>query len=271
VADRHAAFVGSIPVNYDRYLGPVFFHGYADDLVARLPAVDRIRVLETACGTGIVTERLVARLRGRGTVVATDLNEAMLDYARARRPASASLEWRQADATSLPFSDESFDVVLCQFGLMFFADKALAMREAFRVLRPSGVFLFNVWDAMEHNPIGRITHETAAKFFPTDPPEFYRIPFGFHDSASIVALLERAGFQPIQWHRVDTTGTSPSARDAAVGLIEGSPIYGAIVERCAAGLDAIKAAVAANIAAELGDHPVRCSLRALVFQAIVRR
>jgi len=192
MADKHTAFVGSIPPIYDRCLGPLLFHGFADDLAARLPAKTGLRVLETACGTGIVTERLVQRLRGTDTVVATDLNEAMLEHARARL-APAGVEWRQADATSLPFPDESFDAVVCQFGVMFFPDKLEGAREALRVLRPGGLFLFNTWDAIEHNAVARITHETVAKIFPDDPPAFYRIPFGLHDAGAIHEVLERAG------------------------------------------------------------------------------
>ena len=268
MADRNAAFVGEIPGNYDRYLGPIFFHGYADDLAARLTVAPGMRVLETACGTGIVTRRLADRIRGHGSLVATDLNEAMLAHGRANLPAGAGLvEWQQADATKLPFPDGSFDVVLCQFGLMFFPDKAAGVREAFRVLRPGGRYLFNVWDAIVHNPIARIAHETAATFFPADPPTFYKVPFSLHDPEPLRALLAQAGFGEIAWTHLEKTGASPSAADAATGLIEGNPILGAIMERRPEALGDIKQAVAAAIAAELGDHPVTFPLRALVFSA----
>jgi ubiquinone/menaquinone biosynthesis C-methylase UbiE len=267
MADRDTAFVGSIPKNYDRYLGPVFFHGYADDLAARVPVAPGTRVLETACGTGIVTERLWNRLRDAGSLVATDLNEPMLAHAQARVPATSNLEWRQADMMALPFPDRSFDTVVCQFGLMFLPDKAAGLREAFRVLRPGGRYLFNVWDAIERNPIARITHETVGSFFATDPPQFYRLPFSLHDAAAVLKLVEGAGFTEIRWDYVEKTGTSPSAADAATGLIEGNPILGPIMERRPESLGEIKAAVAAKVAAELGDRPVRVPLRALVFSA----
>jgi len=164
--------VGSIPENYDRYLGPIFFQQYADDLVARVLVTSGMRVLETACGTGILTERLVRHLAGQGTVVATDLSEPMIAHGRRRLPGSPGLEWRQADATKLPVKDASFDVVACQFGLMFFQDKAGGVREAFRVLKPGGLYILNVWDALEHNPVARIAHETMASFFLSDPPQF---------------------------------------------------------------------------------------------------
>jgi len=253
--------------NYDRYLGPLFFYPYADDLVARLPVRPGVRVLEIACGTGIVTARLWNRLRGQGTLVATDLNESMLAYAQTQVSPAAGLEWRKVDATNLPFPDVMFDAVVCEFGLMFFPDKAASAAEAFRVLQPGGHWLFNVWDAVEHNRIGALVHETVAAFFPTDPPQFFRAPFAYHDAPTITALLERAGFERIQWEYVEKTGTSPSATDAATGLIDGAPIGAEIIARRADAVPEIKAAVAAKIAAELGDPPVPIPLRALVFSA----
>ncbi len=267
MVSRDAAFVGSIPENYDRYLGPIFFWHYADDLVARLPVTSGMRVLETACGTGIVTERLVRRLAGQGTVVATDLNEPMIARGQRRLPGTPHLEWRQADATNLPFKDASFDAVVCQFGLMFFPDKAAGIRGAFRVLKLGGRYLLNVWDALEHNPVARITHETIATFFPSDPPQFYTVPFSLHDKAQVCAWLEAAGFEDIESHTVRGVGTSPSAAEATIGLVEGNPVYGAIMDRRPAALAEIKAAVVANLAAQLGDHPLRCDLRAHVFSA----
>ena len=267
MAEQHAAFVGSIPQNYDRYLGPVFFHHYADDLVARLPVTPGMRVLETACGTGIVTGRLATRLKGIGTLVATDLNEAMFAHGRKQVPGVSGVEWRQADATNLPFPDRSFDAAVTQFGLMFYPDKAAGIREAFRVLKPGGLYLFSVWDRLERNPIARITHETVATFFEKDPPQFYTTPFSLHDPEPTLRWLREAGFADVQWVRVEKVGISPSAADATIGLIEGNPIYGTIMERRPEALADIKKAVASAIAKELGDNPVRCPENALVFSA----
>ena len=267
MADRDAAFVGSIPENYDRYLGPMFFHDYADDMAGRLEVRSGMRVLETACGTGIVTRRLVARLAGQGRLVATDLNEPMLAYAATMMPPSERLEWQQADATKLPFDDRSFDAVICQFGLMFFPDKAAGVREAFRVLRPGGCFLVSVWDRIEDNPVPRITHETLTTFFPADPPQFYTVPFSLHDPTIVERLLADARFADIRWERLDRVGVSPAAADVVVGLIEGNPIYLAIMERLPAAVEDIKAAVVRNLAATLGDHPLRAPLRTIFFSA----
>ncbi len=262
-----AAFVGAIPVNYDRHLGPILFHHYADDLVARLPARRGLRVLETACGTGIVTRRLADRLGADGRLVATDLNQAMIDHARGQVTSPAPVEWQATDATRLPFPDRSFDAVVCQFGIMFFPDKSAGLREALRVLEPGGVHLFNVWDAIEHNDVTRIAHETIASFFPDDSPRFYTVPFGFHDRDVIQSMLAGAGFERIQHETVEKVGTSPSAADAATGLIEGNPVMGEIMSRRPDALSDIKAALTRNIATRLGDEPVRCSLRAVVWAA----
>jgi ubiquinone/menaquinone biosynthesis C-methylase UbiE len=267
MAEQHAAFVGTVPLNYDRYLGSLLFHPYADDLVARLPVSRGMRVLEIACGTGIVTERLLRRLEGQGTLVATDLNDAMIAHARTRIPDHPALEWRQADGMRLPFPDRAFDAAVCEFGLMFFPDQAQGVREAFRVLRPGGTYLFNVWDRLEKNAAPRIAHETFRAFFPDDPPQFYQTPFNLHDTAVVRGLLDAAGFVDVESVTVPKVGESPSARDAAVGLVEGNPVYGTIMERRPGALRDIVDTVARHIAAELGDRPVRCPLSAHVFAA----
>lgn len=264
MADVTSAFTGKIPENYDRYLAPLLFDPYADDLVARLPVRDGMRVLEVACGTGIVTRRLVDKLAGRGTIVASDLNEAMFAHARTRLPGRGDATWRHADGTSLPFESRSFDVVVCQFGVMFFSDKAAGAREAFRVLRPGGLYMFSVWDALEHNPVPRLTHETIASFFSTDPPRFYTVPFSYHDVTVIAALLRDAGFEAVRVERVAKEGKSASAADAAIGLIDGNPVSVEILQRRPAALAEIKAAVAGRLARELGDQPLRAPLRAIV-------
>jgi SAM-dependent methyltransferase len=261
-------FVGDIPGNYHRYLGPILFHAFADDLAARIEAKRGMRVLETACGTGIVTQRLAERLRGMGSVVATDLNEAMIAHAQGEMPAGrAPVEWQTADATRLPFPDCSFEAVVCQFGLMFFPDKPAGIREALRVLKPGGRFVFNVWDAMEKNPIQRIAHETAGRFFPDDPPLFYKVPFSLHDPEPTRALLAQAGFAPIEVTPLAKEGASPTAAEAARGLIDGNPIGSAIRERRPEAVDEVRRATAAAVAAELGERPVRVPLRAIVFEA----
>ncbi|HYV84540.1 MAG TPA: methyltransferase domain-containing protein [Patescibacteria group bacterium] len=272
--DPNARFVGSIPENYDRYLGPVLFEPYARDLAGRLRASDGARVLELACGTGIVTRRLRERMPASARLVATDLNEPMLEIARRRLAGAAGVEWRQADACELPFPPASFDAVVCQFGLMFVPDKAAAVREARRVLVPGGQFLFNTWDSIDRNPFARIAVATLREMVPIDPPTFYDVPFSMHDRAAIAALLKDGGFgagandrAPALVEEVALQGESPTARDLATGLIEGNPVGPSLRERGGVSTDALRDALAAALAREMGERPARAALRALVVSA----
>jgi SAM-dependent methyltransferase len=218
-----SVFAGSIPALYDRCLGPLLFVPYARDIAARAAARGPGRVLETAAGTGIVTEALAAALP-ETEIVATDLNQAMLDIAAARG-LPARVSFRAADAQALPFQDGSFDLVLCQFGAMFFPDRAGAYREARRMLSPPhGRFLFSVWDSLAHNPVSALLGDTVASLFPDDPPSFYRrVPFGYHDTARIEADLRAAGFADIAIETVSLV-SRVDARAAAMGLCKGSPM-----------------------------------------------
>jgi len=173
-----AAFAGSIPATYEQYLGPLLFAPFADDMAARLRDVGQGRVLETAAGTGIVTRALVKTLPPDVEIIATDLNQAMLDLAAERLQAD-NVTWKQADAQKLPLEDSSFDAIVCQFGVMFFPDKLTAYREALRVLKPGGRFVFNVWNSLDHNEVSRIISDTAGKGLSDDPLRFIqRLPLG---------------------------------------------------------------------------------------------
>ena len=265
--EPNAAFTGSIPENYDRYLGPVLFEPYAADLASRLNVSEDASVLELACGTGIVTHHLLAPLGPAAKLVATDLNEAMLGYAGMKFSHEDAVEWKQADATELPFADQSFDAVVCQFGLMFFPDKEKAVRETYRVLKPGGTFLFNVWDAIEQNGLPHTAHKVVVRFFADNPPDFYDVPFSFHDPETIRSLLSAAGFKNIQLTLLPLTAIAASARGVAKGLIHGNPIITAISERDGSRIPEIEAALAAAIAAEYGDNPVRAKMQALICTA----
>jgi len=267
MTDPNAVFAGSIPENYDRHLGPVLFEPYARDLARRVPAGEGARVLEVACGTGIVTRHLRERLPAGSCFVATDLNQPMIDYARRKLEGARGIEWQQADACALTFPDRSFDALVCQFGLMFVPDKPAAIREARRVLRDGGTLLLNVWDSLDRNTFAKSAHETIASFFPDDPPTFYQIPFSLHRTDQLSTLLAGAGFTDIRIDPVAFQGESPSARDLATGLVEGNPVGNTIRERGTVAVADVVEAVAGVVARTFGDRPVRIPLHAFVVTA----
>ena len=264
MASSDSAFAGSIPAIYDRCLGPMLFQPYARDLAERAAAIRPERVLETAAGTGIVTAALAEALPG-AHIVATDLNPAMIDVA-AERIASPRVSFQAVDAQSLPFPEESFDLVVCQFGVMFFPDRVGAYREARRVLRPDGRFIFSAWDSLEANPASKAIAEAMREVFPDDPPSFIqRTPFGYHDTGRIEADLLAAGFADISFETVVLPSRARSAREAATGMCQGSPLRAEIEARDAAKLDS--AVEAATRALERLSGPLDVEMSAHVFTA----
>ena len=231
-------FAGSIPGLYDRYMGPMLFAPYAEVVAARAKALQPARILETAAGTGIVTAALHEALPD-AEIVATDLNQAMLDVA-AGRIRSDKVSFLAADAQSLPFEDASFDLVACQFGVMFYPDKVLANAEARRVLRDGGHYLLVIWDSIDRNLATKVAGAAVAALFPDDAAAFFeRIPFRYHDRAAIEGDLRRAGFAAIDFETVELRSRAPSARDAAIGLCQGTPMRAELEKR---GPDALEQA-----------------------------
>lgn len=224
------SFTGSIPEFYDRYLGPFMFDAYARDMARRLFATPAAVVLETACGTGIVTRHLREALPPDVRLVATDLNDAMIDFARGHLR-GLDVHWRAADACELPFKDGTFDAVVCQFGMMFLPDKHKGFAEARRVLRPGGAFLANCWCPLSDNPVAGAVHETAGALYPDNPPRFLETPYGFGDPATLSHLAREGGFAGAEVERVELTGRAPSARDPVTGFVKGTPLSTQLAER----------------------------------------
>ena len=215
-------FIGSIPKIYDDYLVPLIFQGFAQDLAQRAANLSPTAILETAAGSGVVTRALAPRLSPACHYVVTDLNQPMLDQAAERQGADARITWQQTDALALPFDDSAFDVVCCQFGVMFFPDRDRAYREVRRVLKPGGHWLFNVWDRIEENTFANDVTHALAEFFPSDPPRFLaRTPHGYHDVPLIREELERAGFCNVTIETRRAQSSAPSARVCSTCLLPG--------------------------------------------------
>jgi SAM-dependent methyltransferase len=225
-------FAGSIPETYDTLLVPLIFEPYAADLAGRLAERRSNRVLELAAGTGVVTRAMAKTLPREVDIVATDLNPPMIEHARALGTAR-SVEWRQADAMSLPFPDGSFDAIVCQFGVMFFPDKTQAFSEARRVLRRGGSLLFNVWDRIEENEFADVVTASLQTLFPDDPPLFLRrTPHGYFDTGLIRSQLAGAGFTtPPQISTVAARSRADSPRVPAIAYCQGTPLRNEITAR----------------------------------------
>jgi ubiquinone/menaquinone biosynthesis C-methylase UbiE len=264
-----AVFAGSIPALYDSMLGPLIFEPYAQDLAARLSRLKPQRVLETAAGTGIVTRALLRALPAETSIVATDLNQPMLDHAAGQTP-PGRVAWQKADAQMLPFPDSSFDAIVCQFGVMFFPEKDKAYAEARRVLRPGGHFIFNVWDRIEHNEFPALVAAAVADLFPDDPPRFLsRTPYGFHDVEAIAAAVRSAGFAEVAAETVTRRSIAPSGREPAIGFCQGSPLRSEIEARDAGRLAEATENAARAIAERFGQGPVDGKIQAHVITARV--
>lgn len=265
MAQQDTVFSGSIPLLYDRYIGPALMAPYARDLAARLSALQTGTLLETAAGTGVVTEALVQGLPGV-SIVATDLNQPMLDHAAAK-PALARVRFRQADAGQLPFDDECFDALVCQFGVMFFPDRPAAFREAYRVLKPGGRLLFNVWEGLSKNPLSEALLAGLSRCYPEHGTWFLeRTPHGYRDPDIIRSDLREGGFANCRIETVALRGRVASASALAIGLCQGSPMRSEIEAVDPAGLEAATAAAAEAIAERYGQGAFETDLCALVVE-----
>jgi len=262
-----AKFTGSIPELYERYLVPLLFEPYAEDLARRLSDLERGTVVEVAAGTGVVTRALRRALANEVRIVATDLNEGMLKVAVSREGAP-TVRFQQADAQKLPFADGSADAIVCQFGMMFVPDKSAAQREAARVLAPGGRFVFNVWDRLANNEVSLVVTRAVESLYPQDPPRFFeRTPFGYFDPAAIRAELEAAGFDRIEIDTVEKVSQAASAENVAIGLCQGTPLRGEIESRNSEGLAAATSAAASALQARFGAGPFENRMSALVVTA----
>jgi SAM-dependent methyltransferase len=264
VADEtERLWADSMPEAYEQLLAPTVFHPFAVDLARRASSHAPRRILELAAGTGVLTRELVAT---GAEVTATDLNTAMVEFGAAHAPGAT---WRQADAMDLPFDAGQFELVVCQFGVMFFPDKAVAFGEARRVLASGGTFLLNTWATAA-------THDFAAALtaglelaFPTDPPTFLTsVPHGYADVDVVVGDLRAAGFESVATETITLEGRAESAADIASGFCTGTPLRAAIEAR--GDLAATTAAVARAMEVRLGRGAVTGRMTAHVMECTAR-
>lgn len=261
------AFTGSVAALYESHMVPMLFAPYAAEMAQRVAAHPTRDLLEIAAGTGAVTAELLRQLPGANSIIATDLNQAMLDVA-ATKLGDSRLQFRSCDAQNLPFADASFDAVVCQFGAMFFPDRLAAYREARRVLREGGTYFLSVWDDLESNPFAAVVHEAVAGCFPDNPPGFFRrTPHGYFDVAAITATLREAGFTSVRSERLALPCRAPSAAHVAHAFCQGTPLRNEIEARAPERLGEVTGVAAVALRKAFGDGPVVTTMRAIFFEA----
>ena len=270
MSETDKVFAGSVPENYDRYMVPLIFESYAADIARRAASLSPSVVLETAAGSGVVTRALAPGLPPGASYIVTDLNQPMLDYAASRQPPDTRIQRREADALALPFENATFDLVCCQFGAMFFPDRASGYREAKRVLKPGGHFIFNTWDRIEDNVFADDVTNALATIFPHDPPRFLaRTPHGYYDTALIRSELEEAGFSRVTIETRTEQSRASSPRIPAVAYCQGTPLRNEIEARDAGGLEAATDYATSVIANKHGTGEVAAKIQAHVIVAVV--
>jgi len=265
--DSDSSFSADVAAFYESTLVPLIFEGYAEDLAARVALLEPSSVLEVACGTGVVTRALASALPESCAITATDLNQAMVAHAEGVGT-SRPVRWRQASVDRLPYADDCFDVVVCQFSAMFFPEREAAYGEVRRVLRPGGRFLFSVWRGIEDNEFADVVTQAVGTLFPDDPPLFLaRTPHGHGHPDEIEREVRAAGFEDCSMIRRDDVSRASGPEVPSVAYVQGTPLRNELQARDAEGLSRATEVAAEAIRARFGDGPVEGRISALVVEA----
>lgn len=259
-------FSGSIPQHYEQCLGPMFFEPYAIEISKRIdPSLARF-VLEIGCGTGRVTRHLRKVIPAATRLVASDKSEDMLSVAK-EKIKDLHIDWRIIDAQQLPFDDNSIDFVVCAFGYMFVPDKPKAFAEAYRVLRPGGMFIYSTWDKLELNGASNTYRKLIKKILGDNLPEAYKLPFSMHDQEANKEMLQAAGFSKVAVESVDKVSFSQTAKEAANGLAHGGSIYNELMKHDPSMVEEIVVTLEKELSEKFGAAPMMAPMRAVICQA----
>lgn len=258
-------FTSDIAVIYEKYMAPIFFISTSQDLVNRIGSAPK-KILEIAAGTGQVTRRLAEKFP-EAEIFATDFNPGMINTGK-EIVKNTNVLWQEADACELPFKDNIFDLVICQFGFMFFPNKQKAMDEAYRVLKPGGKLLYNTWDSLENNRICLITDEVLKSVFPVDPPPFFHLPYSMYDENEMNMLAQNSGFKDTVIIKLDVKGFSESAENVVTAFTKGNPVHLQILERDPALLPVFKNRLFERMTAEYGTGSFEIPLKEIIVSSI---
>ncbi len=265
MAHNSAEFVGDIPEHYDIGLGPNLFADFADRLTREACNGPVTNAIELAAGTGIVSRKLRDSLHPDTQLVVTDLNTPMLEVAKGKFSEGENVEFAVANAMELAFGDDEFDLIVCQFGVMFFPDKPASFREAARILKPGGRFIFNVFSAMQKNPYALIAYGVPAQFFSGEPPGFYKVPFHYGNPDKVRQDLKLAGWKDIRHETIRLRKKIASPEGFARGLVFGNPLIDEIRNRDGVDPEVVAAAVLEAIVTTFGPTDMTMPLEATMF------
>ena len=269
MSDNAAEFIGDIPANYDTGLGPNLFTDFGDRLTSAACKGACTRVIELAAGTGIVSRKLRDSLPRQSSLLVTDLNAPMLDVARRKFADGENVEFATANAMDLGFADASFDLMVCQFGVMFFPDKPASFREAARVLKPGGRYIFNAFSGMHENPYSLIAYGVPAQFFAGEPPSFYKVPFHYGNPEDVRKDLHAAGWTDVQHETIRLRKRIADPEAFARGLVYGNPLIDEIRNRGGVDPEAVASTVLRALNVVFGPTDMTMPLEATMFTCTV--
>lgn len=257
-------FSGEAARNYDQYLGPFLFEPSSKIVAALLPEFYQGQVLELAAGTGRLTRLLAEQIKAPGQLTATDLNPDMLAVAR-EKITSPGVTWNVADIQDLPYPDGSFDMVFCQYGLMFLPDKQKGFNEALRVLKPGGQFIFATWESTDRVPIlNLIFNQTLLPFFRSGDKSKYLVPFQMHDPVVLESFMRTAGFDAVSVEIRSFPATAPSPAELLNGFVFKHQLGNEIKAQDPEALVPLAEQLDREIGENFGRKPVKCTLTALI-------
>jgi ubiquinone/menaquinone biosynthesis C-methylase UbiE len=259
---------GSAPEIYERDLVPAVFGPWARLVVEFADPQLGDRVLDVACGTGVVARVAAGKVGERGAVAAADLNPGMIAVAHSLpAPLGPTVEWRQADAGALPFADQAFDIVFCQLGLQFFADRAIALREMLRVLRPGGRVVVMVWREIDQSPGFAALAAALERHIGPEASSIMRAPFSLGDPEELSSLIAEGGFEALELRAENGAVRFASVERFVASYVAGSPLAAPVAAASPEARDALLAEVVAKLEQFVAGDELKFPIEAYLARA----